>query len=348
MSADPRREFINRMTRKQQLFVLIGLAISAIFLYLAFRRLDPQAVLQYLQTANVPLILLAAAWYFMAVLLISTRWQFLLRGIRHVPLGDLFKLTCIGYMGNNVYPLRAGEILRIYLLQRNDRIPFAQGTVVTLAERIFDGLVMLTFIVVSLALLQLPNETITSVATFTAPVFVIALLVFLALAARPRWFRAVAAWFARFLPGRLREIALGLVDQILAGLQGLRTPGLLAGTVVFSYLCWMVEASVYWLVAMAMGVETGYVSMLLVVGVVNLAGLIPASPGQLGVFEFFVTLVLVALGVSDNLALAYALVVHLVIWLPVTLAGFVFLVRQGMGWKAITHARELEEKAAAS
>lgn len=46
------------------------------------------------------------------------------------------------------------------------------------------------------------------------------------------------------------------------------------------------------MVAVAMGIETGYVSMLLVVGVVNLAGLIPASPGQLGVFEFFTTLVL--------------------------------------------------------
>lgn len=336
------------MTRKQQIIVLIGIAFSAVFLYLAFRRLDPQAVLEILRVANIPLILLAAAWYFMAVLLISTRWQFLLRGIRYVPLPDLFKLTCIGYMGNNVYPLRAGEILRIYLLQRNDHIPFAQGAVVTVAERIFDGLVMLTFIVVSLALLQLPNETIRHVAGLSAPVFIIGLLVFLALAARPVWFRAVASRIAHFLPGRLREIAVGLVDQILAGLQGLRTPGLLAGTVLFSYLCWMAEASVYWLVAMAMGVETGYISMLLVVGVVNLAGLIPASPGQLGVFEFFVTLVLVALGVQEDLALAYALVVHLVIWLPVTLAGFVFLVRQGMGWNAITHARELEEKAVAS
>lgn len=336
------------MTRKQQVIVLIGLAISAVFLYLAFRKLDPQAVLAILQQANIPLILAAAAWYFMAVLLISKRWQYLLRGIHFVPLRELFKLTCIGYMGNNVYPMRAGEILRIYLLQRNDRIPFAQGTVVTFAERTFDGLVMLTFIVVSLALLQLPNEAIRAVATFAAPVFLIALLVFLWLAARPAWFRAVASRVARYLPAPLRDISMGLVDQVLASLQGLRTPALLAGTVLFSYLCWMVEASVYWLVAIAMGIDTGYVSMLLVVGVVNLAGLIPASPGQLGVFEFFVTLVLTALGVPENLALAFALVVHLVIWLPVTVTGFIFLVRQGMGWNAITHARELEEKAVVS
>lgn len=71
--------------------------------------------------------------------------------------------------------------------------------------------------------------------------------------------------------------------------------------------------------------------MLLTVGVVNLAGLIPASPGQIGVFEFFVSLVLIAVAVPDTVAHAYALVVHVVIWLPVTLVGFFFLVRQGFG-----------------
>ena len=40
--------------------------------------------------------------------------------------------------------------------------------------------------------------------------------------------------------------------------------------------------------------------------------------------------------------LAYAIVVHVVIWLPVTLAGFIVLIRQGLGWQAITHAQELE------
>jgi hypothetical protein len=336
------------MTRKQQAVVAVGLLISAVFLYFAFRNLHPQEVLDILSQANIPLLLAAAAWYFAAVALISKRWQFLLRGIKRVPLPDLFRLTCIGYMGNNVYPLRAGEILRIYLLQRNNHIPFAQGTVITFAERTFDGLVMLSFVVFSLAVLQLPNESIRAVATLAAPLFLLALLVFLMLAARPNWFRAIAARLSRILPGPFADLTMRLTEQILASLQGLRTPALLGGTVLFSYLSWATEASVYWLVAMAMGIETGYVSMLLVVGVVNLAGLIPASPGQLGVFEFFVTLVLSALGVPDSLALAYALVVHVIIWLPVTLAGFVFLIRQGLGWNAITHARDLEEKAAAS
>jgi hypothetical protein len=51
---------------------------------------------------------------------------------------------------------------------------------------------------------------------------------------------------------------------------------------------------------------------------------------------------------ARDVALAYAIVVHIVIWLPVTLAGFYFLARQGLGWQAITHARELEQTAVSS
>jgi uncharacterized membrane protein YbhN (UPF0104 family) len=110
----------------------------------------------------------------------------------------------------------------------------------------------------------------------------------------------------------------------------------------------MLEASVYWLVSFAVNLQVDYATMLLVVGVVNLAGLLPASPGQLGVFEFFVIAVLTTVGIAEAQATAYALVIHLVIWLPVTLAGFFFLARYGLGWSALVSAREMENKAVAS
>jgi uncharacterized membrane protein YbhN (UPF0104 family) len=104
----------------------------------------------------------------------------------------------------------------------------------------------------------------------------------------------------------------------------------------------MIEALVYWIVALAIGLDVDYPIMLTVVGVVNLAGLIPASPGQIGVFEFFASRVLMGVGIPEMQAVAYALLAHLVIWLPPTLLGFTFLVRRGLGFSAVTHAREIE------
>lgn len=336
------------MTRNQRLIVIVGIVISAVFLGLAFQGLNPAAVWSYIQEANVLPLLLGAILYFAAVSVISLRWQFLLRSVRFVPLTKLIPIVCIGYMGNNVYPLRSGEILRVVLLQRSHGVPIARATVVSLAERMFDGLVMITFVFVSLALLNLPSPTLRSIAIVTAPLFLIALVVFFVLAARPNILRRLVETVSRILPGKLRELALHLSDEVLAGLEAFRTPVDLAGTIICSYASWMIETSVYWLVSFAFNLQVDYATMLLVVGVVNLAGLIPASPGQLGVFEFFVITVLLTVGIPEAQATAYALVVHLVIWLPVTLAGFFFLARYGLGWNALVRARDLENKAVVS
>lgn len=336
------------MTRSQRLIVVAGIAVSAVFLWLAFRGLNPGVVWSYIQEANILPLILGAVWYFSAVSLISLRWQFLLRSVRFVPLSKLIPIVCIGYMGNNVYPLRSGEILRVVLLQRSYGVPIARATVVSIAERMFDGLVMLTFVFVSLAVLNIASPTLRSIAIATAPLFLTALVVFFILAAKPNILRRLTETVSRILPGKLRALALHLSDEVLAGLEAFRTPVDLLGTIVCSYVSWMFEASVYWLVSFAFNLQVDYATMLLVVGVVNLAGLLPASPGQLGVFEFFVIAVLTTVGIGEAQATAYALVVHLVIWLPVTLVGFFFLARYGLGWNALIRARDLENKVVAS
>lgn len=335
------------MARTQRLIVLAGILISAVFLWFAFQGLNPAAVWEHIQNANLALLLLGAAWYFAAVSVIALRWQFLLRSVKFVPLRRLIPLVCIGYMGNNVYPLRSGEIVRVWVLQRNHGVPMTRALVVTAAERIFDGLVMLTFLLIGVLALNIDAPLLRDVATFAAPIFFGALLIFFALAARPNVLRRVVAWISRLLPGRLHGIALKLSEDVLAGLEGFRTPADLAGAIVCSYATWALEASVYWIVSFAFNLNIDYAAALLVVGAVNLAGLIPASPGQVGVFEFFAKSVLLLVGVAEAPATAYALVVHVVIWLPVTLLGFFFLARQGLGWSAIARARSIEQKVTA-
>ncbi len=333
------------MSRNQRLLVIVGLVISTIFLWFAFRNLNPEAVWNSIREINPLWLLVSVPIWFVALALISLRWQYLLRSIRYVPLRRLIPLTAIGYMGNNVYPFRSGEVLRLLLLQRNNGVPFTKAATTVVVERVFDGIVMLTFIIVPLLFIDLPSSEVRRVALFAAPIFLVALAVFFGLAAKPDVFRRVVVFFSRFIPGRLREIILHLSEDIIHGLEALRTPADLAGAVISSYASWMVEASVYWLVSFAFNLGVTYPEILLVVGAVNLAGLLPTTPGQIGVYEFVVQSVLVGLGTLPSQAQAYALVVHVVIWLPVTLVGFYFLARQGLGWQAITHARELEHEA---
>jgi uncharacterized protein (TIRG00374 family) len=269
--------------------------------------------------------------YFLAVTIIAWRWQFLLQTVKAVPLFALTQIVAIGYMGNNVYPLRAGEALRIFLLKRTHNVPVTSAATTVVGERVFDGFVMLSFLLMGLLLVDVQSEQIELVARVAAPIFGIAVVVFFTLAGFPNLLNGLVKRIAVLLPDALADLLLKLQNEMLAGLSGLRSPLHLIGAILTSYATWAVEAFVYWIVMWAFALDLPYGVALLVVGTVNLAGLIPASPGQIGVYEFFASTVMMAVGVAPDTALAYAIVVHLVIWLPVTLVGFVFLIRQGLG-----------------
>lgn len=332
------------MNRKQQVVVLTGILTSLVFLWFAFRDLHPGQVIDEIEQASTLLLIVGAMWYFAAVSIITLRWQYLLRQVKVIPLKNLFPLVCIGYMGNNVYPFRSGEALRIYLLRRDHGVPVVKATTTVIVERVFDGLVMLTFIVIPLLLTDIASDDVQQVLTFAAPIFLTALVVFFVLAAKPSVLRHLTRLIGQFLPGKPAKLVRGIGEEIIDGLEGLRSPTDLAGAVISSYATWAIEASVYWIVMLAFDIDSGYLVALMVVGTVNLAGLLPASPGMVGVFEFFARAVLVAAGIADGIAAGYAVTVHLVIWLPVTVVGFAFLIRQGLGWSAITGAHQLEKQ----
>ena len=131
--------------RKRWKFVF-GVAISIVFLWFSLRGLHLQAVWHYIQVANFWWILPAVAVYFAAVWARTWRWHYLLRPLKSVPLKRLFPIVCIGYFGNNVYPARAGEVIRAFVLRRNEGISVSASLATIIVERVFDGLVMLLFV----------------------------------------------------------------------------------------------------------------------------------------------------------------------------------------------------------
>ena len=328
--------------RRQGLIFATGTIISVIFLALAFRGLQPETFLSSLVEVSLPWLLAATLVYFAAVVVIALRWQFLLRSLKYIRLLSLTKLVFIGYMGNNVYPLRAGDALRIILLRRQFGVPILPSTTIVATERIIDGCVMLAFLQFSLLLIEVESKAVEAILGFSAPLFAVAMLAALVLAAKPNLFRAVVYPTLRILPPVISAPLTRFVDDVIAGLEGLRSPTHFLGALVSSILTWAIEAFTYWLIMHAFGLELSYAVALLLVGAVNLAGLIPASPGQVGVNEFVVISILSALEIGASISTAYAVVVHIVIWLPVTAAGFAMLLKQGLGWADIGRAAKIE------
>ena len=104
--------------KRKQFQLLIGLGISAIFIYYLLPGLKLHEVGAALRTANYWWIAPGVAVYFVGLGARTWRWHYMLRHLKPIPLGRLFPVLCIGYFGNNVYPFGACEIIRSSVVTR--------------------------------------------------------------------------------------------------------------------------------------------------------------------------------------------------------------------------------------
>jgi hypothetical protein len=285
------------------------------------------------------------AVYFVAVWARAWRWHYLLRPIKAIQTRVMFPITCIGYMGNNIYPARAGEVLRAVILKRKEGVSISASLATIIVERIFDGVVMLAFIFVNLAQLarladtSVPvgswEVTIQDLAVWGSAAFFGALVLFLLAAMFPKMTARAGGWCIQHLtPRRMHEKTTHIMDRFLEGLAALRSPANVLMVFLTSVLIWLLETVKYWFVLHAFGLEgqVSFFTLMLMNGVVNLATTIPAAPGYLGTFDAPGIAVLQAGGVDKAIATGYTLVLHLALWIPITALGAWYLAREGIRW----------------
>lgn len=321
----------------------LGVLISILFLWLALRGLHLGDFWGAVKNANYWWILPGVAVYFVGVWARAWRWHYLLGPIKKIPTAKMFPITTIGYMGNNIYPARAGEVLRAVILKRKEGVPVSASLATIIVERIFDGVVMLAFIFVNLSELAKVTDvsleiwrwtiTIEDLALWGSIAFFGALIAFLLAAMFPQITIKIGQWFIdRFVPERLREKVSGIMHKFLDGLSSLRSPFNVLMVFLTSVVIWLLETAKYWFVMHAFNFSVSFFALMLMNGVVNLATTLPAAPGYVGTFDAPGIAVLQAYGISQAVATGYTLVLHIALWLPITALGAWFLAREGIKW----------------
>ena len=154
----------------------VGLLISVVFLYLAFRKIDFRDLWSTLVSVQYWWLIPGLGIYFVGVLVRTWRWQFLLAPLKKVSIKTLFPIINIGYMGNNVFPLRMGEVLRAVVLKRRESVSISGSLATIVVERIFDAVVVMGFVLLNLGeLTALPGSGVFaqlgSLATWAAAIF---------------------------------------------------------------------------------------------------------------------------------------------------------------------------------
>ncbi|MGZ9222865.1 MAG: lysylphosphatidylglycerol synthase transmembrane domain-containing protein [Anaerolineales bacterium] len=317
----------------------LGVLISILFIWLALRGLQLEEFWDAVKQANYIWLLPGIGVYFIGVWVRAWRWHYLLGPIKKIPTARMFPITTIGYMGNNIYPARAGEVLRAVILKRKEGVSVSASLATIIVERIFDGVVMLAFVFVNLPeLAKLTGASgfvgnIQQVAIIGTGIFIGALAVFLLAAMFPQTTAKVGFWFIfRLVPKRYHERILSLMNKFLDGLASLRSPFNVLMVFFTSVLIWLLETGKYWFVMHAFDFSVSFFALMLMNGIVNLATTIPSAPGYIGTFDAPGIAVLTAYGVEHSVAAGYTLVLHVALWLPITLLGAYFLAQEGIHW----------------
>jgi glycosyltransferase 2 family protein len=257
------------------------------------------------------LIPVAVALYAVATLVRAERWRLLLRFNGCAPSRlDCHALTCVGYMGNNVLPARAGDAMRVLYMTPRSKASARTVIGTLVAERVLDVAVLFSLYAVLAVVL--------GAGTLSASHFAFAALVLAGVLAAAS---LAALWLHR--RGHLVR-AWAFVKPMLAATANLRgrhgAEVLLATLVV-----WTVEAGVWLCSADAAGLHVSALEALYLLALASLFIFIPAGPGNVGTLDAAVIFGARAIGRTSSAALSFLILLRLVLVVPITIVGLVLL-----------------------
>lgn len=306
--------------------ILIGLIISGLALWLAFRGANLTLVGQALREANYFVLLPAALLVWLGLVFRALSWRVILGG--RVPLRRVYDAMNEGYLLNNLLPFRLGEFGRAYLISHGTSLTAAQALSSVVVERVIDLLMLLTLVVAYLP--QLAGLGLgPGFALFSGLVGALALYVLLFVARhQDAVLRLARAVLAR-VPWLDTERSVSRAAALLDGLSVLRNTRQALLAAMWSGLAWVAAGFGAWclLAGFVPGapVSVGFFVLL----AVGLGNAIPSAPGGAGVFEFATVKALEVFGVAASLAFSFALVFHLLHLVLTSVLGSLALAGEG-------------------
>lgn len=330
-------------SRNKKITILLGIPLSILFLYLAVRKVDFKQTLDILTQTNY-LYLIPALFAFIGdFCLRSLRWKILLSPIKKCKYINLLSTIFIGFFGNSILPMRAGEIIRVLIVGEKEKISKTSAIATIMLERILDILAILILLFITFFIFPYP-AIIKKIWLFGVIIFAVLILIFYGLMYYRNATLTLLHKVLRFLPGKLEEKTEHLLEAFISGLEILKKTDHLFFTILISIAVWLVNASVLFFIAKGMGIpEITFFGAIFIMAVIAMGVSIPSSPGFIGVFEYFGILACTTLGVSKSISLSFVLLTHTLQLIGIVTAGMIFLARENLSLLQLEKKAQKEE-----
>jgi len=324
---------------------VLGAALGAFFLWLALRNVRLSEIAETLRGASLPAFGAFCLMHLGSLGLRAVRWRLLVRPLADVTARRLLPPLSIGFMVNFLFPGRAGEVVRAWLLGRREQVSMSATFATVVVERLFDGLAVICFLAPAPFLLGGGDPALMARIRWGAlllPVVYVAILAALLLLGRHR--EALAGFLSRhpIVQGRpLLARGVHVLERFCEGLGVLRSWRPVAGTVALSLLIWGWGALANALMMRSIGLDLPAYAPFFLLVLQGVGVLIP-TPGFVGPFQYAHVVALGVYGVPESTALSLALLIHAGLFTAVLAPGFWFAAREHLGLRELSRVSRRE------
>lgn len=310
--------------KKRVFGLVLGLVISALFLWATLHRVDLDAVAKAATGASLPVLSLCVVMRTFGFLFMAARTRTLLKPLVDASGRSLLAAHLVGFAGNVALPFRMGELLRIEHMARHQGVAPSSLLALVGLERLLDAFMLLVILLLTLPLaavdLPLPGS-VALVATGVTVAGGAALL----LSHRPELLLRPVAAVLGAIGGPAERLVMPRARMFADGLKGLASPRSVALVLLWTAGYWGTGLVSVRLWLLAFGLDLPFVAPGLVVVSSAFGTAVPAAPGFVGTYHFSVTFALGLLGVARDVGVSVALVGHALSMVPGAVVGLVVL-----------------------
>ena len=297
---------------KKNISIILGWIITILILVYIVSKLDFSQFINHLKKVSYFDLFILTIIYLIGFIVRGIRTKIMLPSLNFKQaLGGIF----LGYAANNVLPARLGEVLRAQVIGKHSNISRSTTLSNILVERILDGVAIVVLLFWGSFALTLPDWAnklkLVGLIIFSVAILGLVLVNFLN---QKYKFKFPDNFIGNFIKNFLEGFRLSL-----------KTPLTFFIVLFISVLIWGIESLMFYYGLVIFDLPKSLHLACFVLGTVNLAALIPSSPGAVGLFEGTAIKTLEIFGVSMPLALAYSSVIHACQLIPVIFIGLGFM-----------------------
>jgi len=322
--------------------LVIGLAVGLVAIFL--RNADLHLVWASVRAARPAYLLLSLALTMLTFVVRAERWQYLLGPLGPTRFSVVFRTTVIGFGASAVLPARAGEVIRPYLLARREGLSAPAAMATILVERILDLVAVLVLLAAFLLFfdpgLEAHDSQVFSAIRYgglvMTPVALGALIVMFFLAGHPDKLHRFLLKAEAVLPARLAHMLARLASTFAEGFAVVRQFNRLVAALAWSIVVWLMIAAGIWAVSIAFGIAMSFTGAWLMLAPLVVGVAVPTPGGVGGFHEAYRIGATSFFGAENNTAVGAAIVLHAISVVPVTVAGLLFMLQDGLKLGGIT------------